>query len=65
LKEGIAMNTIHQNEKGQVLVILTVGIVVLLGFAALAIDGGMLYSDRRHDQNVADNAALAGGGELL
>lgn len=55
------MNTIHQNEKGQVLVILTVGIVVLLGFAALAIDGGMLYSDRRHDQNVADNAALAGG----
>ncbi len=35
--------------------------VVLLGFAALAIDGGMLLSDRRHAQNAADASSLAGG----
>jgi hypothetical protein len=33
----------------------------LLGFAALAIDGGMVFSDRRHAQNAADAASLAGG----
>ena len=52
----------RKTESGQILVILTVGIVMLLGFAALAIDGGMYYSDRRYDQNAADNAALAGAG---
>lgn len=50
----------NRSERGQVLVLLVVGIVVLLGFTALAIDGGMLYSDRRYDQSVADSAALAG-----
>ncbi len=51
---------IQRSEKGQILVILTVGIVALLGFTALAVDGGMLYSDRRHDQNAADNASITG-----
>ncbi len=36
--------------------------VVLLGFTALAIDGGMVYADRRHAQNGADASSLAGGG---
>jgi hypothetical protein len=49
------------SESGQVMVFLAVCFVVLLGFAALAIDGGMLYSDRRHAQNAADAASLAGG----
>jgi hypothetical protein len=53
---------IKASESGQVLVILVFGIVVLLGFAALAIDGGMYYSDRRFDQNAADASALAGAG---
>jgi hypothetical protein len=48
-------------EKGQVLVLLVFGAVALLGFAALAIDGGMLYSDRRHAQNAADASSLGGG----
>jgi hypothetical protein len=50
------------NERGQVLVLLVLGFVVLLGFTALAIDGGMLYSDRRHAQSASDAASLAGGG---
>lgn len=50
------------SEKGQVLVLLVLGVVALLGFTALALDGGMLYSDRRHAQSAADAASLAGGG---
>ena len=49
-------------EKGQVLVLLVLAFVALLGFAALAIDGGMVYADRRRAQNGADASSLAGGG---
>jgi hypothetical protein len=49
------------SEKGQVLVLLVLAIVALLGFTALAIDGGLVYSDRRHAQNAADASSLAGG----
>ena len=51
----------RKSESGQVMVFLALCFVVLLGFSALAIDGGMLYSDRRHAQNAADAASLAGG----
>lgn len=47
-------------ERGQAMFLLVFGMVALLGFAALAIDGGMVYSERRHAQNAADAAALAG-----
>jgi hypothetical protein len=50
------------DESGQVLLILTVGIVALLGMLALAVDGGMIYADRRFDQNAADASSFAGGG---
>jgi hypothetical protein len=46
-------------ETGQALVILAIGFVVLVGFTALAIDGGMVYADRRQAQNAADSAALS------
>jgi len=49
-------------EKGQALVLLVLGFVVLLGFTALAVDGGMVYSNRRHAQNASDASSLAGGG---
>jgi Flp pilus assembly protein TadG len=49
------------SESGQVMAFLAIVFVVLLGFAALAIDGGMLFSDRRHAQNAADASSLAGG----
>ncbi len=56
------MLNISQRERGQVMILLTVGIIALLGFAALAIDSGMYYVDRRYDQNAADAAALAAAG---
>ncbi len=40
---------------------LAIVFVVLVVIAALAIDGGMLFSDRRHAQNAADASSLAGG----
>mgnify|MGYP006304478977 FL=1 len=49
-----------RGEHGQVLALIAVGIVGLMGFAALALDGGMLLSDRRHAQNAADTSSLAG-----
>jgi len=55
------MSTVnHHHEKGQMIVLFAVAIVGLLAFAALAVDVGMVYSDRRYDQSVADSAALAG-----
>jgi hypothetical protein len=51
----------QKSEEGQVLVLIVLAMVVLLGFTALAVDGGMVYSDRRHAQNAGDAASLAGG----
>jgi hypothetical protein len=49
-------------QSGQVVILLAISMVVLLGFTALAIDGSLLYSDRRQLQTAADAAALAGAG---
>jgi hypothetical protein len=50
----------EQTERGQVLVIMAFGIVVLLIVAGLAVDGGTVLMERRHAQNAADAASLAG-----
>ena len=42
------------------IVFLVLGLVVFLGFVALAIDGGMALADRRDAQNATDASALAG-----
>jgi Flp pilus assembly protein TadG len=49
----------HSSEKGQALILVTLAAVGIFGFAALAIDGSMVFSDKRHAQNAADTAALA------
>ncbi|HNB50651.1 MAG TPA: Tad domain-containing protein [Anaerolineales bacterium] len=51
----------NTSENGQVLVLLVLVIVGLLAFTALAVDGGMVFADRRGAQNAADAAVLAGG----
>ena len=56
------MNTKHKaSESGQVLVLIVLTMVVLLGFTALAVDGSMVYADRRFSQSGADASSLAGG----
>ena len=47
------------NEKGQALIIIAFAAIALFAFAALAIDGGRLFSEKRNAQNAADAAALA------
>lgn len=46
------------NERGQALVMIVLAAVGLFGFAALAIDGSRIFSDRRHAQNAADTSVL-------
>lgn len=53
---------IRKSESGQAIVLLVFAVVGLIGFTALAIDGGMLFADRRHAQSASDAASLAGGG---
>jgi len=50
----------RHGERGQVLILVAVALLVLLAFAALAVDVGHLYGERRQMQNAADAAALAG-----
>ena len=49
------------HQRGQALVIIVFALIGLIALTALAIDGGNVYSDRRHAQNAADTAALAAG----
>jgi hypothetical protein len=51
-------------QRGQTLIMFVLAATVLLGFTAMAIDIGLFYEDRRHLQNAADAAALAGVSEL-
>lgn len=51
--------TRHENENGGITVIVAIVMVVLLGFTALAVDVGVLYSERAQLQNGADAAAVA------
>jgi uncharacterized membrane protein len=57
------MNPYHRRS-GQILVLASIGMVVLLGFSALAVDVGLLYSARRRMQTAADAAAIAGASAL-
>lgn len=65
-----ARRPFRRSERGQSLVLLALAMIGMLGFAGLAIDGGILFTDRRQAQNAADAAALAGalaylnGGDL-
>src|SRR5580765_8415769 len=49
-----------KKEEGYTLVIIASVLVVFLGFTALSIDVGVLYSARASAQRAADAAALAG-----
>ena len=51
-------------EKGQALILIAFAALGLFAFAALAIDGSMVFSDRRHAQNAADTSSLAAALEI-
>ena len=49
-----------RSQSGQILILLVLAMVGILGFTALAIDGSMVYSDRRIAQNAADASSVSG-----
>lgn len=49
-----------QKNRGQILIVIMIALVGIAGIAALAVDGGNVFLDRRSAQNAADSAALAG-----
>lgn len=48
-------------EEGATAVIIAAAMVLLMGFAAIAVDNGVVLDERRQDQNAADAAALSAG----
>jgi len=54
----------RNKQAGQALVLTAVALVVLMGFAGLAIDVGALRSQKRLQQTAADAAAIAGASNL-
>ena len=54
------MDRQEKHERGQISILFVLGVIALLGAAALAIDGGRLYFERRQAQSAADDAAMTG-----
>ena len=54
-----------RSERGVVLFMMAGGLLSLIGFIALAVDMGMLYTARADCQKIADAAALAGAKEAF
>jgi hypothetical protein len=53
-----------RDEGGAVLIYVSIGLTVFMGFAALVIDGGRLFAVDTEMQSAADALALAGAAEL-
>lgn len=57
--------TSADREKGQILVLFALGLVVMIGMVGLVLDGGGAFAQRRDEQNAADLAAVAGANAYL
>ena len=55
----------NARKRGAVAVVVCVSLVVILGFASLAIDIGFIYAVKAHLQKSADASALAGAGVMF
>jgi Flp pilus assembly protein TadG len=56
--------SLFKNQSGFTAIFLGLSLVMLMGFAAIAVDLGYLYAARNELQNAADAAALSGAREL-
>jgi Flp pilus assembly protein TadG len=54
-----------QRERGQILVIFALALIVIIGMVGLVLDGGSAFAQRRAEQNAADLAALAGANAYM
>jgi Flp pilus assembly protein TadG len=53
------------NQRGAVMVVVALSLVAIMGFAALVVDLGMLFTARSQAQGAADAAALAGASAFV
>ena len=67
MKDTEQMNTTASTDgdRGQILLIVAVGLVVILAMVALVIDGGLAWAKQRDTQNAADASAEAGATMLM
>jgi len=59
------LSTKPQTDGGVSAILVAMALLVLMGFAAIAVDYGLGINERRQDQTAADNAALAAGVEMI
>jgi uncharacterized membrane protein len=64
MRKDLRLRGAPANQRGAVTVVVAVSMVVLLGFAALAVDYGYLAYSQRRLQSATDAAALAGAVDL-
>jgi Flp pilus assembly protein TadG len=55
----------RDRDRGQILVIVAVGMVAIIAMVGLVLDGGSAWSQRRSQQNASDLASLAGANTYL
>jgi Flp pilus assembly protein TadG len=58
--DGLLKDGARRRESGQIFALVAMSLVVLLGFASLAVDVGFLWNKRRQMQTAADAAAIGG-----
>ncbi|PAE44384.1 pilus assembly protein TadG-related protein [Bacillus sp. 7884-1] len=64
MKKILKLLRLH-DENGAVMVIVAAAMLGLIGFTALAVDGGRIYSEKSKLQKAVDSAVLAGAQGLL
>jgi uncharacterized membrane protein len=64
MEGAYGMKCFRRLQSGQIFVLTSLALVAIIGFAALAVDVGFLYSNRRRMQTAADAAAVAGATAL-
>ncbi len=58
------LRRLHDDRRGAVIIYVTLGLTVFMGFSALAIDGSYLYLMSNRAQSAADAAALAAASQM-
>jgi Flp pilus assembly protein TadG len=59
------LDTERRGERGQILILFVLAVIVIVGMLGLVLDGGAAYAQRRAEQSVADLSAMAGATAYL
>jgi hypothetical protein len=62
---ALSENDRHADRRGAVAAQVAIALLAIMGVGAIALEGGIMQSERRRAQAVADTAALAGAAQLF